>query len=298
MIDTKIKTLLTLEQLGSYTQTAEALSLTQPAVSHHIRMLEEQYGIRIFVKTKHRLKPTPEGEVLLDYARQAMALSEGVKQAISDRQRDIHSLTVGITPTASDILVPQVLAAYCNEHPGTHIQIVRDTMGNIDSKLSFYELDFAIVDGMIRNEKTNAFLLGTDYLGLVVSPRHAFAGRMSVTIEEIQRENLVLRPRSAETRKLFESYITNHGYMMRDFNIIMELDSVSNIKDIIMANLGISILSHNVCLEEERRGNMVIVPIENCQMMRPINLIYPKDFAHPEILQDIRESYARHFGRT
>ena len=66
MIDTKIKTLLTLEQLGSYTQTAEALSLTQPAVSHHIRMLEEQYGIRIFVKTKHRLKPTPEGEVLLD----------------------------------------------------------------------------------------------------------------------------------------------------------------------------------------------------------------------------------------
>ena len=298
MIDTKIKTLLTLEQLGSYTQTAEALSLTQPAVSHHIRMLEEQYGIRIFVKAKHRLKPTPEGEVLLDYARQAMALSEGVRQAIEDRQREIRSLTVGITPTASDILVPQVLAAYCNEHPGTHIHIVRDTMGNIDSKLSFFELDFAIVDGVLRNENTSSFLLGTDYLGLVVSPRHPFATRMSVTLDELQRENLVLRPRSAETRKQFESYVTSHGYMMRDFNIIMELDSVSNIKDIVMANMGISILSHNVCLDEEKRGHMVIVPIENCQMMRPINLIYPKDFAHPEILQDIRDSYAKHFNRT
>ena len=297
MIDAKIKTLLTLEQLGSYTRTAEALSLTQPAVSHHIRLLEEEYGIRIFVKSKNKLKPTAEGEVLLNYARQAMALSEGVKQAIEDSRRDIRSLTVGITPTASDILVPQVLAAYCNEHPSTHIQIVRDTIASIDSMLSFYELDFAIVDGMIRNGATSSFLLGTDYLGLVVSPKHAFAKRMSVTIEEIQQENLVLRPKNAETRKMFESYITSHGYMMRDFNIIMELDSVSNIKEIVMANLGISILSHNVCLDEEKRGDMVIVPIENCQMVRPINLIYPRDFAHPDILQDIRESYAKHFSR-
>ena len=296
MIDSKIRTLLTLEQLGSYTRTAEALSLTQPAVSHHIRMLEEEYGIRIFVKSKSRLKPTPEGEVLLSYARQAMALSEGVKRAIEDSRRAIRSLKVGITPTASDILVPQVLAAYCNEHPATHIQIVRDTIASIDSMLSFFELDFAIVDGMISSQGTRSFLLGTDYLGLVVSPRHPFARRMSVTIEEIQRENLVLRPSNAETRKMFEAYITSHGYMMRDFNIIMELDSVSNIKEIVMANHGISILSHNVCLEEERRGDMVIVPIENCQMMRPINLIYPVDFRHPDILQDIRSSYEKHFS--
>ena len=220
-----------------------------------------------------------------------------MKQAIEDSRRDIRSLTVGITPTASDILVPQVLASYCNEHPATHIQIVRDTIGNIDSMLSFYELDFAIVDGMIRNDSTSSFLLGTDYLGLVVSPKHPFAKRMSVTIEEIQRENMILRPKNAETRKMFESYITSHGYIMRDFNIIMELDSVSNIKEIVMANLGISILSHNVCLDEEKRGDMVIVPIENCQMVRPINLIYPRDFAHPDILQDIRDSYARHFSR-
>ena len=296
MIDAKIRTLLTLDQLGSFTRTAQALSLTQPAVSHHIRLLEEEYGITIFVKSKNRLKPTPEGEVLLRYARQAMALSEGVRQAIEDCQRDIRSLTVGITPTASDILVPQVLAAYCNDHPGTHIQIVRDTMSNIEGMLTSFELDFAIVDGVIRNDSTSYFLLGTDYLALVVSPRHPFAGRMSVTIEEIQRENLVLRPSHAETRKMFESYVTVHGYMMRDFNIIMELDSVSNIKEIVMANLGISILSHNVCLEEERRGQMVVVPIENYQMVRPINLIYPRGFAHPDILQDIREMYARHFS--
>jgi DNA-binding transcriptional LysR family regulator len=297
MFDVKIKTLLTLDSLGSYTKAAEALSLTQPAVSHHIKLLEEEYGVHIFVKGKHKLKPTPAGEVLLKYAHRAMALSMKVQQAIEDCQKEINSLTVGITPTASDILVPQVLAAYCNKHPQVHIQIVRGTIKNIDSMLKFFEIDFAIVDGMIKSANTSSILLGTDYLGLVVSPQHPFAKRVSVRLEEIQQEKLVLRPKKAETRRLFDSYLISHGYNLKDFNVIMEIDSVSNIKEIVMANLGITVISHNVCLDEERDGRLVIVPIENCQMVRQINLIFPKDFSYPEILQDIRSEYAHSFTR-
>ena len=296
MIDIKIRTLLTLYDLGSYTRTAEALSLTQPAVSHHIKLLEQEFGIQIFVKGKQKIKPTAAGTVLIDYARRAMALSNGVRKAIEDCRRDIHSLTVGITPTASDILVPQVLAAYCSDHPQSHIQIVRDSIKNIDNMLAFYEIDFAIVDGQIHREGMRSLLLGTDYLGLIVSPKHAFAKRVSVSLDEIQQVNMVLRPQTAETRKMFESYVTNNGYMMRDFHIGMELDSVSNIKEIVMANLGVSVLSHNVCLDEVKQGRLVVVPIENCQMVRPINLIYPDSFSAPDILQDIREKYVQHFG--
>lgn len=297
MVDPKIETLLTLESVGSYTKAAEALSLTQPAVSHHIKLLEEEYGIHIFVKGKHKLKPTPAGEVLLKYAHRAVALSAKVRQAIEDCQREAHSLTVGITPTASDILVPQVLAAYCNKHPDVRIQIVRGTIKNIDSMLNFFEIDLAIVDGMIKSKNTNSILLGTDYLGLVVSPQHPFAKRASVRLEEIQREKLILRPKKAETRRLFESYLVSHGHDLKDFNVIMEMDSVSNIKEIIMANLGITVISHNVCLEEERDGKLMVVPIEDCQMVRQINLIYPKDFPYPEILQDIRSEYIHSFTR-
>jgi DNA-binding transcriptional LysR family regulator len=297
MVDPKIKTLLTLQNAGSYTKAAKALSLTQPAVSNHIKLLEQEYGIHIFIKGKHELRPTPEGLVLLKYARRVTALSSKVYQALEDARKDIKSLTVGITPTASDILVPQVLASYCNKHPQVKIQILRETIKNIDSMLNFYEIDFAIVDGVIKNENTASMLLGTDYLGLVVSPLHPFAKRASVKLEEIQGEKFVLRPKKAETRRLFESYLISHGYDLKNFNVIMEMDSVSNIKEIVMANLGITMISHNVCLEEERRGKLVIVPIEDCQMLRQINLIYPKDFSHPEILQDIHTEYAHSFIR-
>lgn len=297
MVDPKINTLLTLESAGSYTKAAQVLSLTQPAVSNHIKLLEQEYGIHIFIKGKHELKPTPEGLVLLKYARRMAALSLKVTQAIEDCQKEMNSLTVGITPTASDILVPQVLASYCNKHPHVKIHIVRGTIKNIDSMLSFYEIDFAIVDGTIKNDHTSSILLGTDYLGLIVSPLHPFAKRPSVKLEELQGEKFVLRPKKAETRRLFESYLISHGYDLKNFNVIMEMDSVSNIKDIVMANLGITVISHNVCLEEERQGKLVIVPIEDCQMLRQINLIYPKDFSHPEILQDIRTEYAHSFVR-
>lgn len=297
MIDAKIKTLLTLDSLGSYTKAAEALSLTQPAVSHHIKQLEAEYGIHIFVKGKHKLKPTPAGEVLLKYAHRAMALSLKVQQAIEDCQKEVNSLTVGITPTASDILVPQVLAAYCNKHPQVHIQIVKGTLKNIDNMLRFFEIDFAIVDGVIKTANTSSLLLGTDYLGLVVSPQHPFARRVSVRLEEVQQEKLILRPKNAGTRRLFDSYLISHGYDLKDFNVIMEIDSVSNIKEIVMADLGITVISHNVCLEEEREKRLVIVPIEDCQMIRQINLIFPKDFAYPDILQDIRGEYVRSFSR-
>ena len=162
--------------------------------------------------------------------------------------------------------------------------------------LRFYEIDFAIVDGVIKSTNSKSILLGTDYLSLVVSPQHPFAKRTSVRLEEIQQEKLVLRLKKTETRRLFESYLVSHGYSIRDFNIIMEIDSVSNIKEIVLANLGITVISHNVCLEEERNGKLVVVPIENCQMVRQINLIYPKDFAYPEILQDIRSEYIRSFA--
>lgn len=289
MVDPKIKTLLKLNELGSYTKAAQALSLSQPAVSNHIRILEQEFGIKIFIKGQKKLKPTPAGEVLIRYAHRAVALSAKVRQAIEDQQREVRSLTVGLTPTASDILVPQILATFCNNHPGVHITIVTDTIKNIDKMLQFYELDFAIVDGILNKPNYVSILMDTDYLCLVVSPQHPFAQRQSVNLQELQRENLVLRPKKAGTRKLFEGYLISHGYSIRDFNVMMEVDSVATIKELVALNLGITVISHSACREEELSGRLVVVPIENCRMVREINMIYPRDFEYVDMLNELRQ---------
>ena len=162
--------------------------------------------------------------------------------------------------------------------------------------LRFYELDFAIVDGVMPSGRYSSILLGTDYLCLIVSPDHPFARRSSVTLDELAREKLVLRPKAAGTRKLFEGYLISHGRSIQDYRVIMEIDSVSAIKEIVAGNLGVSIISLNVCHEEEKSGKLAVVPIENCRMMRQLSLVFPPDFQHPELLRELQAEYNRRIG--
>ncbi|HIS86490.1 MAG TPA: LysR family transcriptional regulator [Candidatus Faecivicinus avistercoris] len=296
MLDPKIYTLLKLEELGSYTRAAEALSLTQPAVSHHIKLLEEEYGVQIFVKGSRELKPTAAGALLLKYAHRAAAISEKARQALKDSVNQIERLSIGITPTASDLLAPQVIAAYLNAHPNMRVEVVRGPIKKIDAMLRFYELDFAIVDGVMPGGRYSSILLGTDYLCLIASPDHPFAKRSSVTLDELTNEKLVLRPKAAGTRKLFEGYLISHGRSIQDYRVIMEIDSVSAIKEIVAGNLGVSIISHNVCHEEEKSGKLAVVPIENCRMVRQLSLVFPPDFQHPELLRELQAEYSRRIG--
>ena len=140
MFDAKIETLLEVISAGSYTRAAQRLSLTQPAVSHHMRQLEQEFGIHIFYKDKKELRLTPEGEILVKYARRALAVYRNARQAIEDSRICMSHIGVGITHTVGESCVPQVLAEYCNQTPGVHINIVTDTIKNLYDMMRSYEL--------------------------------------------------------------------------------------------------------------------------------------------------------------
>lgn len=291
MIDPKIRTLLALVECGNYTKTAKQLALTQPAITHHIKMLEEEFGIRIFYKNRRQLVPTPEGEVLIKYARRAFALSENLQQALADVQHQVKSLTLAITPTAQNNIVPLLFAKYCNEHPNVHINIITDNINNIYSKLKMYEADLAIIEGSITASHFTSILLDTDSLCAAVSVNHPLARRQSVSLNELKHENFILRPQNAGTRSLFESHLISQNISIHDFNVIMEIDSVAVIKELVASNMGVTIISKNACRSEVQKKKLVTLPIENMTMLREINMVYYREFRHPEILRDIQDIY-------
>lgn len=291
MIDNKIKTLLMLESTRSYTKAAQALSLTQPAVSYHIRQLEEEFQTTIFFRGKKELKLTPEGKILVRYAHRMMALSNAARQAIEDSKRELKRVSVGITPTAGEYFVPQILAKYSSSHPNVRINVITDTIKKIYTMLNFYEIDIAIVDGNLAKNNFTSILLDTDYLCLAVSPAHPFARRKSVSLEELRREKLILRLSSAGTRMLFENFLAANGDSIRNYNVIFEMDNVTTIKELVIANLGVTVIARSACREECDAGRLVVVPVENLHVTRELNMVYHQDFAHPEILDDILKAY-------
>ncbi len=293
MIDPKLYTLLAVVEYNSYTRAAEHLSLTQPAVTQHIKQLEKDLDIRIFNRVRNKIKPTNEGYIVIQYARRMISLYESMKQDIEDEQRHVRRLTVGMTHTAESNAVAEVLGKFSTKSPGTNITIITDSINNLYKKLKNYELDLAVVEGRIEDKSIHSLLLDTDSLVLVVSNNNPLAKRSMVTINELKQQPLILRSPSSGTRNLFTAKLESHNLSLNDFNVIMEVDNIATIKDLIRRDIGVSILSRSVCLDELKKGKITVLPIENLSMIREVNILYHDDFKHVDILRNIMKEYRK-----
>ena len=287
----KLETLLAVCEKGSFTKAAEELSLTQPAVSHHIRQLEEETGVRIFYRKKGGIVLTPKGKIIVKYAKRMAGLHEKMCRDLAAAARQMTTLRVGITHTAESSLIAEVLAQYSAENDGVNITIVTETIHNLYEMLSNYEVDLAIVEGRVKDPSISALLLDTDYLVCVMSNNHPLARQSMVTIGDLRQERMILRLPNSGTRNLLESHLESLQMDLSDFNVVLEVDNIATIKDLIRKDMGISILARSACMDELRKGKLTALPIENLSMIRETNLLYHRDFEHTEILRALTKLY-------
>ena len=291
MIDPKLISLLRIVETGSYTKAAESLSLTQPAVSQHIRLLEEELGVKIFERQRNESRLTPAGKIVASYAKRMIALQNNMERALKNEQEQITSLTIGITHTAESNVIVEVLAAYVNLYEGVTLKILTDTTDRLYAMLDNAELDFAFVEGRAGDPSLHYMLLDTDSLVLAVAPGHAWADRSSISIEELKKEKLILRLPNSNTRNLFMASLESQNLSIEDFNVVMEIDSIATIKDLIRRGFGVSVLAKSACMDEWKKGKLVLLTIENFSMSREINIVYSEEFRHPEFLQGFIRKY-------
>ena len=291
MIDTKYYSLLKVVETGSYTKAAKALSLSQPAVSQHIRLLEKELCIRIFERTRNQSRLTKEGKIVVKYVRRMVALQELLERDLKNEKEKITSLTIGITHTAESNVIVEALAAYVSMNDGMNLKIVTDSTDQLYHMLKNYELDFALIEDRISDPSLNHILLDTDCLVLAVSPQHKLASKSTITINDLKKEKLILRLPNSNTRNLFASSLERQNLSIDDFNVILEIDNIATIKDLIRRNFGVSVLAKSACMDELKKKKIYTLSIENLSMIREVNLVYTKDFEHPELLQDIAKKY-------
>lgn len=291
MINQKLFSLLKVAQFKSYTEAAKQLSLTQPAVSQHIRQLEDELGIHIFERINNELCVTPQGEIAVHYAERMASLYEKLKNEIMDERYKVSNLSLGVTHSAESNPIAEAIASYVSSHKGVRIKMVTDTISNLYDKLRIYEIDLAIVEGRENDPNMRYTLLDTDSLMLVTSPEHPLAKKGFVTVDEIKKEKLILRLPNSNTRNQFVSHLISNNMDLAEFDVILEVDNIATIKDLVRRNFGVSILAQSACLDELKKGKIAALPVENFSMMREINIVYNKDFEKFELLKDIISSY-------
>lgn len=294
MEDVKLVSLLAASELKNFTLAAKKLNLTQPAVSQHIKQLETELNIKIFNRVGNDLKITPEGEILLKYARRIVSLYHELASKLKDEKKHAKSLIIGITHTSESNIVAEVLANYCANNKGTRIKIVSDTIKNLYDKLSTYEIDLAFVEGKVTEKKYSSVLLDTDYLVAVMNLDNPLAKQKIVNINDLKKEKMILRSKQSGTRNLFVSQLINMNMSIDEFNVILEIDNIATIKDLIRKGAGVSVLPRSVCFSELKDHSLAILPIENMNMIRETNIVFMKDFISQEIVDNILSMYHQH----
>ena len=260
MTDTKLLSLLRVTETGSFTKAAESLSLTQPAVSQHIRQLEAEFGVKLFEHAHNKFRLTREGEVMVSYARRILAMYSRMDQALRSEREQVRSLTVGITHTA-------------------------------ESSTIIEALDFAFVEGAEEDPALEYIMVDTDRLVLAVPPDHPLAGNDRATVEELKTEKLILRLPKSNTRDLFDAALESRNLSVRDFNVIMEINSIATIKDLVKRGFGVTVLALSACRDELEAGTLSALDVKDLNMTRQIDIAAPRDFGHADILRGILEQY-------
>ncbi len=291
MITQRLATLLMVAKTKNYSKAALELNLTQPAVSMHIKQLEDELQTKIFRRTNHNVELTKDGELVVKYAIRLNNIYSNLLQSIKDNQLNIKRLNIGLTPSAESSIISRILAKYSLEKDNLHITINSDTIKNLYRKLKNFEIDVAFVDGKIVDDHLNHILLDTDSLVLAVSNTNPISKKKIITLNELKKEKLILRSESSGTTKLFEEQLKSLNESIDNFEVMMQIDNIAMIKDLVRNNFGVSILAKSTCLRDIEKNHFTTITIENLSMIRELNIIYHKDFSHIDILNEIVNLY-------
>ncbi len=292
MLDSKLDTLLVTAEEKNFTKAAEILNLTQPGVSTQIAHLERETGVKIFYRSKGNVRVTPEGEIVIRYAKRIKALYNRMQEKIEEYQTGKDRLRVGITHTSESNDIAENLAKFGISKSNLSITIITENIKKLYEMLENFELDFAIVEGP-RQQMTNMnyLMLDTDYLVCILSNNNPLSKKPMVTLNELKNEHIILRSVESETRKLFEATLTSINDSIDNFDISIEVDNIATIKDLIRKDLGVSILPRSACMDELRKNKITALPIENLSMIRETSIVYNKDFAGIDLINDFVELY-------
>ncbi|MBQ6036292.1 MAG: LysR family transcriptional regulator [Lachnospiraceae bacterium] len=291
MLSNKVYTLLKVYECGSFIGAAEQLNLTQPAVSQHIKALEEELGVTVFDRGNGKVTLTKQGSEVIQYAKKLVGVYDQLKQDIRDGSSLKAHLTIGVTHTAESNPIVESLASYGAKNPNVNIKIITDNIKNLYTALKSYEVDLAFVEGRGNDPDIRYLLLDTDHLVLAVAPDHPLAKKSMVTLNELKKERMILRLPDSGTRNLFIAHLESNNMNINDFNIILEVDNIATIKDLVRQNFGVTVLAQSVCLDEIKKGKIVTLPVENLSMIRDVNIAYPADFTKFDFLQEIVNCY-------
>jgi DNA-binding transcriptional LysR family regulator len=275
----------------SFTKAAETLFISQPSLSKQIKILENRLGIVLLNRENNKLSLTESGKVFLHYSERILALCEESCRALNDvKNGDRGNLTVGASQTIGTYLMPRVLALFAQHYPQINIKVQVDSTRIIAKKVLNHEIDIAVVGGDVPEElKKNLEIekFVEDELILIIPKSHPFALKKQKKInkDDLYHLNFITLNATSTIRKFIDNILIQNDIETKQFNIVMQLNSIEGIKTAVSLGLGAAFVSSSAIEKEIELKTVEIINIENIRITRTLSIITNKEIYRSKALE-------------
>lgn len=256
---------------GSFSQAAERLRVTQPAVSLQVKALEERLGQRLLDRSGRRVEPTEAGLRLYRAAQRVLAAEEQLLADVADRDGAVRGrLTIGASTGPGGRLVPLLLCEFADAYPEVEIALSISDTQRVIEQVADRELELGIVGAARRVRGIRYEPLARDEIVLAVPAGHRLAGR-TVDAAELEAERLLEMQEGAGVRQVVEEELRREGVRLRP-GARIELGLQESVKSAVLAGHGVSFISRNALEAELLAGTVAVAWVRGIEPARQIYL--------------------------
>ncbi len=277
-------------ELGSFSRAAEALFLTQPTVSEHVRALEDELGVQLLDRLGRGAAPTRAGQLLLGYARRILALVSEARQAIAQFQgRMSGELIVGGSTIPGEYVLPGLVAQFRAKYPDVSISLLIGASREVAGWVEDGRVEVGMVGARPGGRVLDARELMADELVVIVGADHRWAGRATVTLGDIKTEPMIVRERGSGSREALELALKGAGADLADFRVVAAMGSTQAIKQAVRAGVGIAIVSQRAVDLECRARLIACLHVEDVKISRAFSLVIHRERSRSPLAQAFLE---------
>jgi DNA-binding transcriptional LysR family regulator len=269
-----LKTFITLARIGHFNRAAEELFLTQPAVSTHIKTLEEYYGFPLFQKFDQKYVLTEPGKILYGYAEKTFNILNEAKRSLEGfNSLDFGSLYIGASSNVGVYILPKLLGEFKKQFQKVDINVSIGPTYQIEAKILANEIDIGIVEAPTCSAEIVSGFHWEEKLVVIVSVLHPWARLKQIEPSQLKNEPFVVGEKGSGTRKVMEDSL---GGVVKEIKVFLELGSTEAVKKAVEENLGISIVMECSVSREVKLKTLKVVTISGVDLKKRINVIHLK----------------------
>ncbi|MEF2245199.1 MULTISPECIES: LysR family transcriptional regulator [unclassified Paenibacillus] len=273
----KLRTFVTLTECLNFTEAAERLYCSQPSVSMQIQSIEEDLGVPLFDRIGKKLYLTKQGECFKPYAEQMINLLHASRDHIKQLEDlSFGTLAFGASNFVGVYVVPAILRNYTKAFPDIRINMNITSSNHLIQMLESNKVEFLIISDRVvidetRFERTTFY---EDELVLVVPPTHPIAAKKDCNLEDLVNETFIIKPDKSATRTYLENQFAAHGFNPPKY---LEISNLEGIKQGVIHELGISIITSFAIKQEVANGLLIKIPIRGVQFNRGVSYVYHRN---------------------